>query len=83
MRRLTGRVIAMMVESDVPLSLKLGNGKRKRGKPAFFVNVLHADRQLFRYRLGSKERQIVINQTHFCAHISWWAEIPSSLRAIV
>jgi len=39
MRQLTGPVIAMMVESDVPLSLKLGDGNRKRGKPAFFVNV--------------------------------------------
>jgi len=60
MRRLTCPAIAMIVESDVPFSASWvmaqcrRSWNRKPGKPAFLVSVLHADRQLFRCRVGSK-----------------------------
>jgi len=44
-----------MVESDVPFSASCvmaqcrRSWNRKPGKPAFFVSVLHADRQLVRF----------------------------------
>jgi len=59
-RRLTCPAIAMMVESDAPLSASdviaqcLRSWNRKPGSPAIFVSVRHAVRQLSTCLVGSR-----------------------------